>query len=666
MALVAVKDPEILRQLEGGGNFVPVTDERVLFELNNAPAKRTPLQEVGRQVGLTARAGLKGVTAIPAMVGDALGMDSSGAVTRLADLVGLPKPEGATERVVQDVSSAMAGQGGVMALGQKMTQAAGPVVQSIGDLLTTGRGVQTAAAAAGPAAGGIVREKGGTPGQQLAANLAATFAVPMAAGAVRQVPQEKKVTDLLAEAKKRDVELSYADITGGGGARRLDTMLEQAPIVGTSGFREEGAKKVTKAITKFADDAAGAVEQTPYRGMKALETAAAGGDKSAKATLEQIQNAGDDWTKIMQASGNVKLWRSKQAADQLYNRVEDIAKTRGQVPLKSTTTALDTAIAEESRSKLPDQQLIAKLTEIKNNLGSGNDFTAVRQLRSDIGDLVESYYKGANAAVGSKGVGKMQAVKNAVEADLETFAKTNGGDLLSAWKRADSFYKNAVVPFKDRALAQALKSDLPDEVYKKFIQVSRSGAGEDRATKFYDALDPKGRSAVRYGMIANALDTASIPERGGMLSPGKFEQSLQNIDPASKVFFRGDAKKELDAFVNLMEHSRRFGQYLENPPTGQRVIPWLALGGAALRPYEMAGVGASAYAARVLMTTETGKRLLLDAARLRPGTPEMQRVVEEIGRQIPRIASQSQSQTSKEQQAKRSPSQSASAAGAGQ
>jgi hypothetical protein len=205
---------------------------------------------------------------------------------------------------------------------------------------------------------------------------------------------------------------------------------------------------------------------------------------------------------------------------------------------------------------------------------------------------------------------------------------------------------------------------LPDEVYKKFIQVSRSGAGEDRAIKFYNALEPKGRAAVRYGMIANAIDKADIPGDKGLLSPGKFEQALQDIDPAARTFFKGEGKKELDAFVNLMEHARRFGQYKDNPPTGQRVIPWLALGGAAIRPAEMAAVGAGAYAARLLLTTETGKRLLLDAGRLRPGTPEMQRVVEEMSRQIPRIASQQSGQKDTGTQPQRSRPPQDAAAGA--
>lgn len=613
-------------------------------------------ERAARTAGLGARAVVKGVTAIPALMADAAAVPLRAATGgRLfknapsADLdaaltaAGLPEPGNATERVMQDIVSGMGVQGAVVRAGRALSNAAGPVVSRVGKLLAGSPGMQTAGAATGSAAAGVARESDVGPLGQLAAGVAGGMTPAAAGSLVTRKPTSPALTALLAESERRDVPLTYSDITGKG--RRLDTALEQVPVVGTSRFRESGAKKATAAIEGYADEVSQGMRGTEFRGLQKLKDAANAGDKSAKATLDQIENAGDDWTKIMQASGNMKLWRSRQAADELYSRVETIANTRGEVPLAKTTAALDSAIAAESSSKLPDQQLIAKLTEIKTNLGSGNNFTAIRQLRSDIGDLVQNYYKGANAAVGAKGVDKLQAVRSAVEGDMEAFATGNGGDLHRAWRRADSFYKSAVVPFKDKALAQALKSDLPDEVYRKFIQVSRSGGGEDRAQKFYDALDPKGRAAVRYGMIANAIDSASIPEKDGLLSPGKFAQSLDSIDKASGVFFKGNDKSELDGFKNLMEHARRFGQFSENPPTGQRVIPWLVLGGAAIRPAEMAAVGTAAYAARQIITTDAGKRFLLEASVLKPGTPEMQRLAEELARQMPRLASQQGAQT---------------------
>lgn len=633
------------------------------------------LDRAGRVAGLGARALVKGVSAVPTLMADAAsevvnaGLEGankvgipidyrmqkpSAVLDRTLTATGLPEPETGVERIASDVTGAMGGQGAFIGAGKALAGASGPVASRIGNVMASQPGLQTVGAATGTASSSGVREGGGGPGAQLAAGLAGGMAPAVGSSFVTRRPLPTETKALLAESARRDVPLTYSDITGKG--RRLDTALEQVPVLGTSKFREEGAKKVTAAIEGFADDSAQSMRGTEYRGLKSLEAAAAAGDKSARNTLDQIKNAGDDWTKIMQASGNLKLWRARQAADELYGRVEKIANTRGEVPLAKTTAALDSAIAAESQSKLPDKALIDKLTEIKTNTATGNDFTAIRQLRSDIGDLVQNYYKGANAAVGAKGVEKLSAVRNAVEGDMEAFAVGNGGDLKNAWKRADQFYKTAVVPYKDKALAGALKSDLPDEIYRKFVQVSRSGAGEDRAQKFYDALDPKGRSAVRYGMIANAIDNAIIPEKQGLLSPGKFEQSLENIRHSTGVFFKGSEKAELDGFQNLMEHSRRFGQFTENPPTGQRVIPWLVLGGAAIRPVEMAGVGTAAYIARKIITTEAGKRFLLEASVLRPGSPEMQKLSDELARQIPRLTSQSGAQSSTEKPAGRMPS----------
>lgn len=623
---------------------------------------------VKRQLGLGARAIIKGATAIPTLMAEGAAIplraatggkyfqSPSAALDRGLTDIGLPEPSGTAERVTQDVIGAMGGQGAMIGVGRVMSNAAGPVVSRIGDMLKSQPTMQLVGAGTGGASASAAKEGGAGPIGQTAAGLVGGMAPIVAANVVTRQPVSQVTQGLLNESRRRDVPLTYSDITGKG--RRMDVALEQVPVLGVSKFREMGAKKVTAAIEGYADDVAQSMRKTDYRGLDRLQAAAKAGDRTAQNTLNQINNAGDDWTKIMQASGNLKLWRAREAADELYGRVERIANTRGEVPLNKTVSTLDSAIAAESQSKLPDQQLIAKLTEIKNNLGSGNNFSAMRQLRSDIGDLVNSYYKGANAVIGAKGVDKLQSVKAAVEADMEQFAMSGGGDLKNAWKRADQFYKTAVVPYKDRALATSLKSDLPDEIYKKFVQVSRAGSGEDRAQKFYNALDPKGKAAVRYGMIANAIDNATIPEKEGFISPGKFEQSLENIKSATGVFFKGGEKSELDGFRNLMEHSRRFGQFTENPPTGQRVIPWLMLGGAAIRPAEVAVVGAAAYVARQLVTTEAGKKFLLEASVLKPGSPAMQKLSDELARQMPRLLNQQVSQNNKEQQGQQMPNQS--------
>jgi hypothetical protein len=159
--------------------------------------------------------------------------------------------------------------------------------------------------------------------------------------------------------------------------------------------------------------------------------------------------------------------------------------------------------------------------------------------------------------------------------------------------RADEFYKTAVVPYKDKALARALSSDTPDEIYSQFIRVGRSGAGEDRAIKFYDALDPKGKAAVRYGMLRTRWTTRRSRARTRSArrnSRSRWRRSRRA--PASSS--RARTRKALDGFVNLMRHAERFGQYTENPPTGQRLIPLVSLLGAAAWPKLAAAIGGGA------------------------------------------------------------------------
>lgn len=136
---------------------------------------------VGRQVGLTARAGIYGITALPAMVGNAMGLDSTGAVQRFADLIGLPKPENATERVAQEVAGAMAGQGGVAKIGGLLQGSAGPVMQRVGDILRLRPAAQVIGAAGSAGGSGTAREAGHGAGVQLAAGLAGGLIAPVAA-----------------------------------------------------------------------------------------------------------------------------------------------------------------------------------------------------------------------------------------------------------------------------------------------------------------------------------------------------------------------------------------------------------------------------------------------------------------------------------------------------
>lgn len=122
------------------------------------------LSQVGRQLGLTARAPVAAALSIPAAVGDLVtGGRSTPAVERVLGAV-FPAPANATERIAQDVAGGMAGGAGVA----KLTNTAATMLP------------QVLAAAGGAAGAGGARELGAGPIGQIAASIGAGVVAPSA------------------------------------------------------------------------------------------------------------------------------------------------------------------------------------------------------------------------------------------------------------------------------------------------------------------------------------------------------------------------------------------------------------------------------------------------------------------------------------------------------
>lgn len=148
------------------------------------PPDRTIPQELSRQAGLTARAGVTGLTSIPMMAGDALnalinsiaGTNLPPATQSLQSLMtnlGVPTPETKTERISGDVASAMAGIPGLGLTAQALApQYAGPLLQNIG--------LQATGAMGGTTAASVGREEGLSPLAQLGLAGVAGTVVPTA------------------------------------------------------------------------------------------------------------------------------------------------------------------------------------------------------------------------------------------------------------------------------------------------------------------------------------------------------------------------------------------------------------------------------------------------------------------------------------------------------
>lgn len=199
-----------------------------------AAPKRSMIDELGHQLGLTLRAGVNGVASIPAMAADAVtgtinaGLDAAAgkgngfrfqsagqALNNAMTDMGVPQSENATERVVQDMASSVAGAGSLVGVGKGLAKAAGRVSQGVGELLAAGPGLQITSAATGAGASGITRESGGGAGAQMVAGLVGSAAPMGMAYAGKQPNGSKQLFDAATKAHGEGYVIPPADLNPG-------------------------------------------------------------------------------------------------------------------------------------------------------------------------------------------------------------------------------------------------------------------------------------------------------------------------------------------------------------------------------------------------------------------------------------------------------------------
>lgn len=191
-----------VKALDGGRNSYSDASPQVSERAGSA------LREIPRQVGLTARAGARGLAQFVDMgaapfrellvnpVARALGLPQArplGAEAEIAsNAVGLPAPRTADERVVGDATAMMAGGGGMAGAARAGANAATGVTNKVLAAFAANPGTQVAGAAGAGAAGGSVREAGGNPVEQFMAALVGGVTAGGAAAASNAVTQRAR------------------------------------------------------------------------------------------------------------------------------------------------------------------------------------------------------------------------------------------------------------------------------------------------------------------------------------------------------------------------------------------------------------------------------------------------------------------------------------------
>jgi hypothetical protein len=292
------------------------------------PASVSAGQEINsipRQLGLTARYGIEGIANAAQLVTEPIravtdlftperrlstadlvtgkkappkSMPLGAVASQFADTLGLPKPEGANERVVGDAARLMAGAGGMGGAARLASAAPGAVGQA-GQFLSSNMGQQVASAAGAGLAGGASREAGGSPLMQGAAALGGGVAAGLAPGAAQSAVNAGRGFVNSFRPQQLDVQVQAAMQRAGVDWAQLPPRVQQTLRQDLADALNAGRELDPAAVRRLADfrlvgatPTRGMVSQDPVqitREMNLAKTGANSGDQGLQG-LARVQN----------------------------------------------------------------------------------------------------------------------------------------------------------------------------------------------------------------------------------------------------------------------------------------------------------------------------------------------------------------------------------------
>jgi hypothetical protein len=451
--------------------------------------QRSVGQDLGRQVGLTARAGIKGILGLPTMVGDALfgvaGQPgrTSQALDRLLNRV-LPEPENATERVAGDVAGALSGVGGIARLAQA-TSPASTLGQNVAKSLYANIPMQAASAVTGSGAAGVTREAGGGPLAQLAAGLVGGVAVPMGmqlaanAGSSGTLARslEKSAQKPFAQEGERLAAETGIELTPGArtGNRFMTAMENTARQYGPTSDRVQDIdlKIANQAINRVASIADKISKNTPD--PESLGNQIQTTVQSAARQLDKMRStvADRDYGLVRQIAGDGKVIRLQGFADELSSIIDDYSNVAGadaQKVVAQARAALN-RITGVTQPGVPDRVIEApkgniKLYGVKEQTGTlDNSISEAMRTRSFYGkaargsaNVFEDIAPDLQRSLSSR-------LFRAINDDFDNAAQGANGPLKQALAQANNNYKKASQSLEfleQSALGKLIGDDLVD------------------------------------------------------------------------------------------------------------------------------------------------------------------------------------------------------------
>jgi hypothetical protein len=625
-------------QMDAGGPAAPATMPAPQPKKAAAPAAATPaaapeqrgfLGDLAHQAGLTARMGITGVSSLPAAVGDLLnsgvnavtgginkvaGTDIprlqavSSSVQDLQDRAGVAKPENASERVVQDVGSAIVGAAtgnaagkGLQALAAvpeyataanqaapgllgRLAQRSAPAIGTVGDFLAAQPGTQIASAAGGAAGSSGAREAGWGTGAQLGAGLLGSIAGAGTAGGLNRMITNRQDAQ---QAARLAANPDYQQ-------QQLESAVQRA-TTGTPDLPPTARRALT-ADNMGADDAARLTQSAldnPSVDSTQLQRAQDFRALGMEPTTGQLSRDPGQYAKEQNLRGaQTKLAnRFNQQDRQLANALDDLSPTTAadtyqagsgaktalkniDDQMRQQVTDAYTAARESSGAKLdvPTKGLAQDYARVLDEFGDAvpsgvrNQFEKLGLMdgtqrkifdMEDANQLTQVINKNVgNDKTANTALGELRkAVNDAVQS-----ADDRGGVFAPAKQAAaQRFQLHDAIPALKDAATDATSAD-------KFIQKYVIGGNTDEVRGMADLLrqhSPDQFNQVRAQVVQKLQDAAY--GAGEEFRPGNYAKQLDTFGPQKlAAFFNPDEVEQLKTIG-------RVGSYMRTKPSASPV-----------------------------------------------------------------------------------------------
>jgi len=513
------------------------------------PAAEQPgmLDQIGRQLGLTARYGIEGVGNLAGMVSDPFGQFLPGyqptgqMASGLADTLGLPQPQGALEQGVGNASRALVGTGlsagAGLATGAPQ-MAAQPLMQALSTM--SGSGAQQVAQQAGAGQGGqlVAALAGGlTPG-------AASFAIPGAIrGAVRGT-DPTKYNQNVAAFEGAGTTASVGQASENRVMRALESLMARIP--GGAGVMQKKAAGQSDEIGSGLQDMANSLapKSNPTTAGRAIEQGITGEGGFVQRFKEQASKLYDELDQHMPGETPVKL-----NATQAF--------------LAKSTTPTKGAEATSAMLANPKLGQIGQaLGEDIAGSGGALPYQAAKALRTRVGEMI------ANAGIVSDVPrAELKQLYGALSQDIRAQASTNPKALAAA-NRAENYYR-AGLDRIEKVESVVNRAGGTEKVFQAATSGTREGATTLRAVM--QSLKPE-ESKILTSAVVRRLGRANPSAQNDVGDTFSTETFLTNWNGLSKeakstLFDRmgPSFREDMDNIARVAANLRSGSKVFRNP-----------------------------------------------------------------------------------------------------